>query len=58
MLKGDKIGVTSLARVKSTGKRHYVRLDPELVRAYGIKIGDVLKFQVIEVHRQEQEQVD
>lgn len=51
----QKIGIVMLAEVKTTGRRHYVRLDPKVIERYGIKIGDVLKLEILEVARKPRE---
>lgn len=50
-LSTEKIGVTQLAEVKTTGRRHYIRLDPKVVLSYDLKIGDLLKVEILEVRR-------
>lgn len=43
-----KIGIVSLYRVKTTGRRHYLTLDKIMVQNYDIKVGDVLKVEIKE----------
>jgi len=56
MTEPKKIGITGLFEVKTTGRRHYIRLDPKTVETYGIKTGDTLKVEIQEVHRKPREE--
>jgi len=51
----EKIGTVGLFEVKRSRRRHYITLDPKTVEAYDIKIGDVLKVEILEVRRRQQE---
>lgn len=53
MPKRYKIGTVEVLRVKRSGRRHYVNLPSDLVIAYAIKVGDVLKVEIKEGIRSE-----
>lgn len=55
MTETEKIGIVGLFEVKSTGRRHYIRLEKKVTESYDIKIGDVLKVEILEVRRKPQE---
>ena len=43
-----RIGTVETLKVKSSGRRLYVNLDADLVLAYGIQTGDILKVEIKE----------
>jgi len=56
MTESEKIGIVALFEVKSTGRRHYIKLDKKVTDSYEIKVGDVLKVEILEVRRKAGEQ--
>jgi hypothetical protein len=54
----EKIGVTQLSKVKTTGKRYYVSLDRKIVEVYGVNVGDTLLIDVKELFRKPPEEED
>ena len=49
-----RIGTVEMLKVKSSGRRLYVNLDADLVGAYGIQPGDILKVEIKERHEPQQ----
>lgn len=47
----EKIRVTALCSLKTTGRKLYFSLDKKLAEVYDLHIGDTLKVEVLEVHR-------
>lgn len=43
-----RIGTVEMLKVKSSGRRLYVNLDADLVTAFGISAGDLLKVEIKE----------
>lgn len=51
----EKIGTVEILKVRRSGRRVYVNLDPYTVRTYDIKAGDSLRVKIEEVIRAEPE---
>ena len=47
-----RIGTVELLKVKSSGRRLYVNLSAELLEAFGIEAGDLLKVEIKELHKE------
>lgn len=47
----EKIKVTALCPLKTTGRKLYFSLDKKLQEIYDLRIGDCLKVEILEVHR-------
>ena len=54
MAKVHRIGTVEMLEVKSSGRRLYVNLDADLVNAFGIRKGDILKVEIKERHEPQQ----
>jgi len=50
----EKIGTTEIIRVSRLGSGLYLRLDADLVAAFGLKKGDRLRVKIEEVQRTEE----
>ena len=44
----ERIGTVEVVKVKSSGRRLYVNLAAELIAAFGIQAGDLLKVEIKE----------
>jgi len=55
-MEAKKIGVTDLAELKHSGRRYYIRVPPKLVEIYELVVGDMLKIEIIEVHKKPREE--
>jgi hypothetical protein len=51
----EKIKVTALCTLKTTGRKLYFTLEKKLQDVYELHIGDILKVEILEVHRKKQE---
>lgn len=49
----QRIGTVEMLKVKSSGRRLYVNLDADLVAAFDIEAGDLLKVEIKEKHTPE-----
>jgi len=49
-----RIGTVETLKVKKSGRRFYVNLDADLVYAYGVRPGDILKVEIKEGIRPEE----
>jgi len=50
----DKIGTSEWIRIRSHAGRLYLPLGADLIRAFGLKRGDLLKVKIEEVQRTEE----
>jgi len=48
----EKIRIVTLRRVKYSSRKYYITLEPDVVRAYGLMPGDLLKINLIEVRKE------
>jgi hypothetical protein len=55
-LEAKKIGVTDLAELKHSGRAYYITVPRKLVETYELGIGDILKIEILEVHKKPREQ--
>jgi hypothetical protein len=46
-----KLGLRILCKIKTTGRRKYVQLPNDAAEVYGLRIGDTLRIELIEVFR-------
>jgi hypothetical protein len=52
----ERIKVTALCPLKTTGRKLYFTLDKKLQDVYDLHIGDTLKVDILEVHRKPKEE--
>jgi hypothetical protein len=52
----EKIKISALCTLKTTGRKLYFSLDKKLQEIYDLKIGDTLKVEILEVHRKPKEE--
>lgn len=48
----EKIGIVTLRRVKYSSRKYYITLEPDVVHAYGLMPGDLLKIHLVEVRKE------
>jgi hypothetical protein len=55
-LESEKIRVTVLSPLRTTGRKLYVSLDPKISQVFDLKIGDILKLELVSVFRKPKEE--
>lgn len=54
--KGEKIKCSIVGVLRTTGRRNYIQIPPMISQTYQLKIGDVVKLELLEVFRKKPEE--
>jgi len=55
-MESEKIGLTDLFQIKRSARGCYVTIPKQVIETYELKTGDILKMEIIEVHRKPKEE--
>ena len=55
-MESEKIGVTAVSELKTTGRKLYFSLEKKVAEVYDLRIGDTLKVQIVSVFRKPKEE--